>query len=385
MHRRNRARRGCYGRGMELFVSHTTALRILRRWELRHRLARGERCDVAAPSSLPDRTQVAAIVAGIPALIAEDAPIEVIVSSGRPGPRRGNLHAHLCRTPLPPGSAVRVCDDVVCASPELVAVQMAPSLTFLELVFLLSELLGLYAICPESEEGMFQRQVPLTTPERLLSYLDALGTLPGTGLVRRALTCACVRSGSPRETKLALRLGLRPGLGGYGLNVLAMNEPVMVARIGDALSSGVRRPDIIIARNGVTAVPEPSELVAVEYNGRHHNEPARIAQDATRSNELRARGMPEYVIRREHYADLDYLDGLVAHIRRDLGLPRIGMTRREARRRRRLRQRLYEELERIDGVSWEGQRRAEEAGGRGSGPAEMGEWPDLVPVEAYGV
>ena len=74
---------------------------------------------------------------------------------------------------------------------------MAPRLTELELIFLLSELLGTYAIDLARQKGMWQRREPLTTPGRIRALLDALGTVRGVGMVRHALQRACVGSASP--------------------------------------------------------------------------------------------------------------------------------------------------------------------------------------------
>ena len=95
--------------------------------------------------------------------------------------------------PLPEGSAVDLGEGLLCTSPEHLPVQMASRLTDLELTCLLSELLGLYAIDPCQDEGMFQRDEPLTTPDRVLAHLARLGGRHGVDRVRRALGRACVR------------------------------------------------------------------------------------------------------------------------------------------------------------------------------------------------
>lgn len=370
---------------MSILLSHTTALEVLRRWELRGRLAKGERCAAPPPATPPTAEEVEELARCVPLVTACARPLEVLVSEGRPGVR-GEVRAHLQRAPLPAGSAIEVAPGVACASPEQLAVQMAPRLTDLELEVLLSELMGTYAIFPDGEEGMFRREELLTTPERMRAHLARLGARSGTARVRRALGAACVRSASPRETKLSPRLGLRPGLGGYHLNVLSMNEPLEVRRIHDRMRRGVRVPDILVSN------PATGQVSAVEYHGRHHDGPLRAAQDAARSNELKALGMSESIVRREQYADLAYLDGLVETIRRELGLPRIGLGAAERARRRELRQRLYEELELIDGVSWQGlereARRAERAAAAGREGEELAAYESArvdVPVEAYGL
>lgn len=368
---------------MDAFLSHMSALWALRRWDLRHRLERGERCStpvpVRAPSSsdLVDLRKYAPPAGADPAGAGSDEPLELVVSSGRPGRRSSGAYVHLERAPLPEGSAVVLAEGVVCSSPELVAVQLAPRLTDLELMMLLSELLGLYAISPLSDGGTFQRDAPLTTPERIRAFLDRLGPRPETRRVRWALDRSPVRSGSPRESKLALRYSLRPGLGGWHLPLLAMNAPLEVRRIHDAMSRGVRKPDLLfgfVDGAGVTRV------CAVEYNGWLHDLPAHVAADAARGNELKAAGISEYVVRREQYEDLDYMDGLALRIRSDLGLPRLALTREEAARRRELRRRLYEELELIDGICWNGRERERLRAERTSEVT----W-DEVPLEAYGL
>lgn len=370
---------------MSILLSHTTALEALRRWELRGRLARGERCAAQPPPAPPSSSELDALARRVPLLAVLPRPLEVLVYEGRSGVR-GDVRASLQRTPLPAGSSFDLGHGVLCASPEQLAVEMASRLTELELVLLLSELMGLYAVAPSTEDGMYQREAPLTTPEQTRAYLAALGPRPGVARVRRALGRACVRSGSPRETKLSLRLALKPALGGYHLNALSMNDPVTVRRIHDRMEEGVRKPDILLGS------PDGERVVAVEYHGRRHEGALRVAQDAARTNELKARGIGEFVVRKEQYDDIDYLDGLVAAIRRELGLPRIGMTSAQAALRRERRQALYEELEHIDGVTWGGRAREAErerrrlaADPEAEGLAEYESARAVVPVEAYGL
>lgn len=84
-------------------------------------------------------------------------------------------------------------------------------------------------------------------------------------------------------------------------------------------------------------------------------------------------------MRREQYGDLDYMDGLVERIREKVGLPRQVRGVELSARLRRLRWELYLELERIDGVSWEGRERERERRG-----VAVDGW-DVVPVDAYGL
>lgn len=296
--------------------------------------------------------------------------------------RSKGLQTHAAPGPLPSGSVLPLGEGAFCVSPAHLAVQMASYLTHLELVALLSELMGTYAIAPFAKRGMLNRERPLTTPEEILAHLDALGSMPGVALVRRALSHACVRSASPRETKLSLRLGLKPALGGYGLRILSMNEPFEVNRINELLAPGTRKPDILLrAPSGRTGGTWAG--VAFEYNGADHDDEIREPLDIRRANELLAIDFKDYTIDKALYRDQGYLDGIVKQVRKDLGLPPQRLTKAMALRRRQLREELYGELELIDGIHWGGRRREQEARIARSGGGE-GAY-DRVPLEAYGL
>ena len=372
-----------YVRGMDILLSHTSALEAMRLPGAWHCVESATWTSGAAPPSLPHARRLRELMEQDPVLQKLSAPLELLVSGGRARTRSRLASAHLESEELPPGSLVRLTDEVLCVSPEHLAVQMALRLTHLELVYLLSELMGLYAIDPSAEDGMRQRERPLMTPESLRAHVSRLGRRRGVAAVERALADACVESGSPRETKLSMRLALKPALGGNGLYVLSMNEPFEVRRIHDRMKVGVRKPDILVGLRSAAQEGEGRRFVAVEYHGRHHDSPERLAEDAARTNELKAIGIGEYVIRREQYRAEGYVDGIADAIKRELGQPERRLTRAERARRRERSRELYEELERIDGVHWNGRERARERAARGEKP--RGEWYEEVPLEAYGL
>lgn len=350
---------------MKTILSHLTALEALRSQNLRSRLAKGERCDLALPTQPPDAGAAKDLV-----LEGLTAPVEVLLANNRVRRRNELVRTHAAPSYVPSDSFVYLGEGVYCVVPELLAVQLASQLTRLELIVLLSELMGFYAIAPSVKEGMFARRQPLTTPQRIEAYLDALGPISGTRLVREALKYACVGSASPRETKLSLRLGLKPAMGGYGLEVLSMNDPVEVQRIHDVMQRGIRKPDILLKAHD----PQRAKFagVAAEYNGAYHNDAQQRGEDDLRANELLALDFKEYVINKSLYANLDYMDGIAERMRKDLGYPPLRLSHAEAVKRRKSRVRLYEELERIDGVHWSCLPSSE-------GPREY----EYVPIEAY--
>ncbi|WP_455138699.1 hypothetical protein [Thermophilibacter sp.] len=356
-----------------MVLSHLSALAVLRRLDPNGSAAPLACGPVAVPHRMQPRVELRAAIRDNPALRDLDLPLDLLVSHRSGSARTQLATTHLCDETLPADSALTLAPGILCSSPERLAVEMAPRLTRLELVMLLAELMGLYAIAPDKPDGMVQRTVPLTTPQALLAYLGRLGPRRGTREVREALAVAPVRAGSPREAKLALRLSLRPGLGGYGLRLLSLNDPVRVRRIERGMAEGTRRPDIMLVN------PKTGTIVAVEYNGRRHDAPERLDQDARRTNELKAAGIGEFIVRRGQYRDLAYMDGLAEKIREQLGLPRQRLTRSEQERRLRLRRELYQELERIDGIRWDGRERERER------RARRDDGWDVVPAEAYGL
>lgn len=362
---------------MDLLLTHTSALEVLRRPGVQWRDA-----EAVVPCRAPTRSAMEVLLARSRLLASLAGPVELLVSAASARINNDLVRTHVMSAKLPAGSVVELMPGVRAASPELLPVLMAPALTELELICLLSELLGTYAIAPQHEKGIWRRREPLTTPDRIRALLARLGPVRGAGMVRRALGKACVGSASPRETKLSLRLGLPPRMGGWGLKVLSMNDPVEVHRIRDAMSVGVRKPDILLRARG-----RRGRGVAAEYDGRDHEEEPQHARDIERHNELVAMGFVEFIVARRQYKDLTYMDGLVARIRGELGLPPEVLEPGEAERRRALRQWLYEELELIDGVRWDG--RARERARNAADEAGVTDGVDdgwnVVPAEAYGL
>ena len=278
---------------------------------------------------------------------------------------------------------LRVSEEILCPTPAALCVQMAPRLTRLELLVLMQELMGTYAVRPDIARGMAMRKEPLLDPGELRDLLANDPSARGARKARWGLERAIPGAASPRESKLAIRLSLPPALGGYGLAVMGLNLEVRVTGVASKRGRA-RRLDVLLAN---PELGEGGPLVALEYNGFDHLEDDRRAQDLRRSNELVSAGLSEYVLDKDLYGNLAYMDGLVELVRRDLGLPRqrLSAAQRELRRSRRAE--LLGELEAIDGVAWGGL--ARERSRREECPSRVGEGStpddDVVPLEAYGV
>ena len=248
---------------MTICLSHTTALEVLRCWSAPRLLERGRRREaLPAPERMPDPAGAAAILARLEPLSSVRPPHHVIVSGETARHRSELLVAHQARPSYPPGSFFSLAPDALCATPELVALQMAEYASDLELLLLVDELCGHYGIQPRAAKGLVKRRDPLTSIERIEGYLDLMGPCRGAAKLRRALLRARAQSGSPRESRTVHRLEFCPRLGGYGLEVVGLNDPVLVGRAGAVLGEArerIRKPDIMLlapadAPRGVHAV-----------------------------------------------------------------------------------------------------------------------------------
>lgn len=347
---------------MDIIVSHITALEVLRRWDSFKLVETSEAVrNPTLPNRMPTAREIKASLEQLRPLSGATLPLHVLVAStaGRhPSPK---AVAHLAQRDLPDGSFFSLAPGVFCSSPELVALQMAEYASDLELLMLVDELCGHYGVQPRSSKGLVKRRDPLTSVARISSYLDKVGAARCAAKLRRALERARDRSGSPMESRCAHRLEFEPIRGGYGLEVVALNDPVAVER-SDALlvgmSTRVRKPDIILLAPGDDACARtPFRGVALDYQSEYHREEAQEARDINRRNELLAVDVKDYEIDKEHYDDVDYLDWLVSRIRSDLGIPEPCLSARSQATWRDRRVRLCRDLAAADGLHWTGRKR----------------------------
>lgn len=365
---------------MEMLITHATALEAYRSYGLRSRFERRAICADSIPSCAPPSDRVEQIGRRLASFGVGFEPIELLISDVRARSRTKAVRTRICSSELPVGSCVALGGGVACVSPEHLAVQMAPALTRLELQVLLCELMGTYSIAPDAPGGMLQRGRALMTKESLLRHLEMLGRFDGTDLVRRALPATVEGLASPMETKVYLRATLSPRYGGYGIEIDAVNQAIEVAVLGKKGARRTRKPDFIIKSRPGSACR--ARFVALEYNGSGHLTREQQAADERRTNEILAHGGVEYLLNKDLYDDLAYTDELMGAICADAGRRSYRVTKELAARRRALRKSLWQELERIDGVSWGGKKRGDYRERVSEGTFGAFE---AVPLEAYGL
>lgn len=332
---------------MSILLTYTSALEAMRDPEFSGLAGAWDERTGHVPERLPTSDELDRIVRENPLLQRLSPPLHLLVSSDCTSHSSARASRHVTRVHQLRDSFSRIGEEAYVVSPELVPFLMARVFTVLEEALLMCELCGTYA---PSASGMIQRAAPLTDRVALRDYLRRRGTGYGTRRVRSALPLVCADSGSPYESKLAIRLHAPAEQGGYGLDIVSMNEEVSLAAIGRAFDERqIRKPDILLMRpDGSEPTPRmPFRGVSVDYKGKVHDSPVVAEQDDTRRNELLAHGIKPYEIRKVHYDDIDYMDSIVQKICHDLMIPcddlAFGRDRRIA---------LHDELERTDIVHW---------------------------------
>ena len=319
------------------------------------RLARARLCPTELPLQMPLLGEARGALGVCPQLERASPPLHVLVDGACHRHASPVVVPHACSAELPPGSLVELMPGVRCSSPALLCVQMAPHLTASELTLLLSERLGTYAVSEGSDRGAEQRRAPLLTRTWLEAYLEKLGRFKGVAIVREALGGVPERAASPMEAKLFMRATRRFASGGYRLERVALNDPVRLEALsGEVGQLRVRKPDLLLLAPEDASVAARSRGVAFDYYGDWHTKPDQVKRDTKRANEFLAYDFKDYVLWKENYDDIDYMDGVMAKARRDIGLPERKVSFKRARAEREARVALWKELEGIDGIHWIG-------------------------------
>lgn len=235
-------------------------------------------------------------------------PVHVLVGRDAMRVRTKSVASSVCSS-LPQRSVVDAGTGFLICSPEFVFLQMAASLTLVQLVQLGFELCGTYSL---AENGPARtRRAPLTAVAKLKAFVEANQNVPGRVKALRALRYCMDGSASPMETTLVLLLCLPYGLGGYGIE-----RPFLNYRIDAPL--GMRKAT---DRSYCKAdLCWPKAKLCVEYDSKeYHLEPERQESDSRRRNTLVALGFTMMVVSWGQIADSGAFNRLAQQIARKTG------------------------------------------------------------------
>lgn len=326
-------------------LSHTSALRAVRLADYPELLKSWDCATSWLPEKPPTVAERKRLAEETPFWETLGRPLHVLVSSDRCAHSSSGLCRHVSTQTYPEGSFNQIGDDLFASSPAMILFQLARKADRIQLALLMSEFAGLYSL---GEEGgdMLQRKEPILDLVELRELATRHRRLHGTRKVLAAIDLACSNSGSPMESKLALRIKASEDLGGWDTPFVSMNEEVGLRELGKSLDEReVRKPDIIFLNRLGSRDSKglPFKGIAFEYQGEYHFEPDQAKADMIRSNNFLAAGIKEYQIFKSMYDDLDYMDDLIKRVRIDLGLP-VDYLRKGAKARRA----LYDALETVD-------------------------------------
>ena len=279
-----------------------SALRALRVHRRAGRALPRSRIDLPEPDPSPQRRWTEKLVPldllALPRVPSADPPLHVLSPTARGRPQASFVRAHVLGV-LPEGSFINLQNGLVIPCPELLFLRMASHLSPEAHTLLAYELAGTYARDPEDPRlGTVVFGVPpVTSIERIRSYLARYGRRNGSVLCAHNLASARDNAWSPMEAIIALLALLPPNEQGYGLGQISLN--VRHEASEDLVSLGARSsrvPDIEIV----------GSHVGFNYDGSLHLnleailESARTGEDAERIiREIREKSRDDILRNRE--------------------------------------------------------------------------------------
>ena len=239
---------------MLLTPSHQTALRALRAYRCTHGTLPPIRHELPRPDPSPRARWTRSIIPLDALALAEipSAPhsIDVVVPSASSRVRASFFSCHVLSTGIPKSSFVTLGDGLCIPCPELLFLQLTDVMEPKVHALLGYELCGTFsrsAMDPRVNEATYGVP-PVTSVEKISSYLDACGRRRSVTLARRSLKWVRDNAWSPMEAIVALMACLSASEDGYGMGDVTLNvrhgaTPELV-RLG---CKGSRIPAIEIA------------------------------------------------------------------------------------------------------------------------------------------
>lgn len=210
-------------------------------------------------------------------------------------PSRGGVHLFV------EGPAIALVRMAQGLAPYLRRGALTPQAALVRVAALGSELCGTYSRDPDdpAEGQICWGVVPLCDTAELRRVADALTGMKGLRLARCAAGYAASRSASPTETLLALAMALPPEMGGVAFPAFRQNEVIeWPAGAGALLHHGTMRPDFFW----------PQHRVAIEYNGKVHDDEENAEEDHFRRQDYATCGIAVLEARASDISDAASLE-----------------------------------------------------------------------------
>lgn len=212
---------------------------------------------------------------------------------------------HVAYQELPFGSICSISPEQRITSPELTIVQIAPLLSFTELVCIIYEFCGLFTI-NESLENPLVKRAPLTSVAKIAAFCQRAKGLAGVAKAAQAAKYAHDRSRSPMETATILLFTLPQQRGGYSLTGAQLNRKItLTTKARKTAGVDQLEPDIAWLKT----------KIIVEYDSKaFHGQESRISNDARRKNAFTNSGFQVITLTSTQLNSKNEMDKIAAHI-----------------------------------------------------------------------
>ncbi|MDU4867901.1 hypothetical protein [Lancefieldella parvula] len=275
-------------------------------------------------------------------------PVEITVNNKKNSCAYEGIYFHVNTCALL-GSVIKLninSSSVLISSPFELLFQMASKLSLLELVLLISEFQGRFVIDASSGELLSNWYTPFFQKSELLAFLRKKKGARSFRKVKAATDLSVENAASPMEVKLALRALMPVYKGGYAIPHVELNKEFEIQNMSGIKSQKKNRAiDLLLSSGALNS--NGSQNVALEYNGSVHELIDVADRDYKRNNELLAAGIEEFVISKNEYDDIVFMDNLFTIIRSRLNLPRRHTSLKQRQIEREKRIKLWKELEKI--------------------------------------
>lgn len=249
---------------------------------------------------------------------------------GSPGSRTDSpcLSAHVASADLPAGAILQVGRELGVVAPELCFMQLAQTLSGVELIRAGNELCSMYFGSLEGYAELPERE-PICTRDSILEFLEHAGGLRGACKARKTARWITDRSRSPRESTLAALLAAPSRLGGQQLPAFEANWAIPL----DSDSA------LLTQRSYLEAdICWPEKGLAIEYNSLLHEGEAPSQRDLEKITALQAMGMTVVPLSSWQFGSFERFSAVIRMVRNLLGLrnrprPSVVLERELAHRR----------------------------------------------------
>lgn len=255
---------------------------------------------------------------------------ELLFSDARKRPRQEGLSTRVWSTSLPQDSFLRLGPNIGSCSPEFVFVLRASSLGAIRSIAYGNEHCGRFSL-DDSPRGMNDHP-PFTSCSSIRAFVSQCAR--GRGRGPAAIAAKWIQPGfrSPMESSLYLLIILPRTYGGYAIHHL----PEINARV--AIPQHLRFMSVVPSYE--VDLLWRKEMIAMEYDGGNHDDPAQRVRDDTKTQVLQQMGFQVFRITWDILNDVREFDCRVRLLGERLDEPIPYSSQDFSKARRRLRETL---------------------------------------------